>query len=124
LIRLQLDLALELAFVEALRQLDDFRDRRVAADRDRDLPRLRPGALHGAAYRLPDRLRVDDRLLVDRVRRRRLRSVRLDPVATTVLDQLDQLDRGSGYVKSQKRPLFASREHKISFPTQQVGLES
>ena len=80
LIGLQLDLAFEIARAQVLRHLDHFRDRRVAADRDRGFARLRAGALMRATNGFADGFGVDDRFFVDGVRRRGLGCVGFDPI--------------------------------------------
>ena len=80
LVGLHLDLRFEVAVAQAARHLDHLGDRRIAADRDGDLAALGAGALDGAADRLAHRLRVDQRLLVHRIRRRGLGRVGFDAV--------------------------------------------
>ncbi len=89
LVRLHLDLSLELVFTEILGHLNDFRDRGIARDRDRGEPALGAGALHGPANCLADGLCVDDGLFIDGVVRRRLRCIRLNPVLATRHRELD-----------------------------------
>jgi hypothetical protein len=70
------------------------------------------GALDGAAHGLADRLGIDDRLLVDRVRRRGLGRVGLHAIGITAPRKLDELDRGSGDVEPDYRFSSALKQHR------------
>jgi hypothetical protein len=107
LVGLHLDLSFQIALAQVARHLDDFRDGRVAGNRDRDFFCAGAGALHRATDRLADRFRVDDRFLVHGVLRSRLGRVRFDAISATAHHQLDQFDRRSGYVKPEQRAIFA-----------------
>ena len=124
LVCLQLDLAFEIRRAQILRHLDHFRDRGVAADRDRRFAGLRAGAFVRAANRFADGIGVDDGFFVDGVRRRRLGCVGLDPIPATALDELDELHRGGRDIKADQRSFPTRGEHSFSFPTREVGLES
>ena len=100
------------------RHLDHLGDRRIAADRDRDLAALGAGALDRAADGLADRLGIHDRLLVDGVLWRGLGRIGLDPVLAARHRQLDELDRRGGDVQSQKRAILALEEEHFLFPFQ------
>jgi hypothetical protein len=72
MVGLHLDLRLELVRTQVAGHMDHLGDRGVAADRHGAFPAACASALHGAANGLADRLGVDDRFLVDGIRRRRL----------------------------------------------------
>jgi hypothetical protein len=107
LVRLHLDLSFQFARAQVARHLDDFRDGRVAGDRDRDFLGTGTGAFHCAADRLADCFRIDDRFLVHGVLWSRLSRVRFDAIRTATHHQLDQFDRRSGYVKPEQRAILA-----------------
>ena len=102
LVGLHLDLALELVLAQGARHLDDLGDRGIAADRDGGFLGAGAGALHGALDRLADGIRIDDRFLVDRVRRSRLGRVGLHAVLATAHAELDELDRGGSDVQAEQ----------------------
>ena len=91
----------------------------MAASRD-----FVPARLMRAANRFADGFRVDDRFLIDRVRRCRLGGIGLDAVASAALDELDQLDGRGRDVEADEGSFPTGREHSFSFPTPEVGLES
>ena len=116
LVRLQLDLAFELALVQRRGHLDDLRDRGVAADRDGGVLGARAGALVCAAHGFADGLDVDDRLLVDGVHGRRLGRVGLEAVAITAHAELDELDRRGRDVEAEHGSLLVAEYHLIFLP--------
>ncbi len=76
---------------------------------------LGAGALDRPADRLAHRLGIHDGLLVDRILGRGLGRIGLDPVLPPRHGKLDQLDRRSGYVKSQEGPVLALKEEHFYF---------
>ena len=103
LIGLDLNLAFELILAEGLRQLDDLGDRGITADGNRHVARLAAGTLDRPAYRLTHGRSVNDGFLVDRVGWGRLGRVALGPTILRAPADLDQLDGGGRYVKSDQR---------------------
>jgi hypothetical protein len=91
MVGLHLDLRFQVGIAQAARHLDDFGNGGVAADRDRDLVTFGSGTLHGAPNRLAHSLRIDQRLFIHGVGRRRLGRVRLDPVLAAPHRQLNEL---------------------------------
>ncbi|HNM86709.1 MAG TPA: hypothetical protein PKI77_19580, partial [Mycobacterium sp.] len=66
-------------------------------------------------FKTPHGLRIDNRLFVDRVGRRRLGRVRLHAIGVAALRQLDQLDRGRRDVEPYDRSKPALEQHGLSF---------
>ena len=114
LVRLDLHLTFQVTLGEAGGHLDDFGDRRVAADGDGDVGRFRAGALDGSADRLTDRFCVDYGFFTNRTGRRRLGGIGLDAVAFSALRQLDQLHRRGRDIKPQQGLRFLSEQHCFS----------
>jgi hypothetical protein len=80
LVGLHLDLGFEFVVAQVARHLDHLGDRGIAADRHGALLAAGAGALDSASHRLADGLRVNDRLLVDRILRRRFGRIRFDSI--------------------------------------------
>ena len=79
---------------------------------------LGAGALDGAADRLADRFRVDDRLFIDGVLRRGLGRIGLDAVLAPRHGELDKFDRRGRYIKSQDGAVLALEKEHFLFPFQ------
>ena len=97
--------------IQGAGHLDPLGDRGVAAHGDRTFLAARAGPLDRAPHRLADRLGIDDRLFVDRVRWRRLGRVTLHAIAVAALRQLDQLDRRGRDVETYDRSKPALEQH-------------
>jgi hypothetical protein len=103
---LHLNLPFELVLAQSARHLDDFSDGRIATDRYCDVLGAGAGTLDRTLDGIANGTGIDDRLLVNRVRRRRLCGVRLHTVLTTTHAELDQLHRGGGDVQTDERSGF------------------
>ena len=102
LVGLYFDLPLEVSFRQARGHLNDFGNRRIAADRDCNVGRLSACSFDGAANRFADCLGINDCLFADRTRWCGLRSIRLDAKALAALRKLNELDRRCRDIEAQQ----------------------
>ena len=111
LVRLDLDLAFEISLGKTRGHLDDFRDGRIATDRDGNIRCLCASPFDGTPDRLTDGLGIDYRLFTDRARWCGLRCVGLNAIPLATLRKLNELDRGGRDIEAQQRLGFFTEEH-------------